>query len=127
MTTKCEQQDFPCINVSYEEFDGICGQELHDPISASQIVNESSFCVNIPINEDLSFEGIKTSDYLKSLKNKIGLYHLWIDYDECEDHAKNTLLCIYVGKGLCRWSRKETHQGKVWPSHKAGHPFLLFL
>lgn len=107
MTTKCEQQDFPCINISYEKFDRVCHQELRANIRASQIVNESSFCVNIPINQDLSFEGLKTSDYLKSLKKKIGLYHLWIDYDECEDHDKNTLLCIYVGKGFAGGRIKE--------------------
>jgi hypothetical protein len=102
MIKKCEQQDFPCINVSYEDFDRICAQELCAPIRASQIVNECSFCVNIPINEGLSFEDLKTSDFLKGLNKKIGLYHLWIDYDECEDHDTNTLLCVYVGKGFAK-------------------------
>jgi hypothetical protein len=100
MTTKCLQQGFPCRDISYSDFDSICSQELAESINADQILNQSPFCVNIPINDSLKFEDLETSDYLKILKGKMGLYHLWIDYDECDDHNMNTLLCIYVGKGL---------------------------
>ncbi len=29
----------------------------------------------------------------------MGIYFLWIKYDNCDDHGKHTMLCQYVGKG----------------------------
>ncbi len=100
MTTTCQHQKFACINHSYAEFDKICASELRDPITASQILNESDFCVQIPINNSLKLDELETSDFLKDLKYKVGLYHIWIDYDACTEHNMHTLLCVYVGKGL---------------------------
>ena len=126
MTAKCQHQGFPCVNISYGGFDEICAQELRDPISASQILNESSFCVNIPINESLRLEDLETGDYLRGLKSRIGLYHLWVDYDECDEHNMNTLLCVYVGKGLAGGRIKEHIKQKYRHLDKLDTIFCTF-
>lgn len=126
MNAKCQHQGFPCVNISYGSFDEICAKELREPISASQILNESSFCVNVPINESLRLEELETSDYLRGLKRKIGLYHLWIDYDECDDHDMNTLLCVYVGKGLAGGRVKDHIRNKYHHLYKLDTIFCTF-
>ena len=97
---KCEVNNFPCIGVTYDEFDKFCGRELAIQISADLIVNHSSFCTAIPISSDFRLEGLKLNDYLTGLKGKTGIYHLWVDHEDCDDHAKNTMICLYVGKGM---------------------------
>lgn len=100
LMTKCELQSFPCVNVDYSIFDKTCIDELRLPLSADEIVNQSSFCTIIPISPNFMLCGLETSDYLKALKGKMGLYNLWVDYDDCDDHEKYTMKCIYVGKGF---------------------------
>lgn len=100
MQPKCQLHDFPCIDVDYSPFDRICNQELKTKVDANSIVNKSEFCTLIPIDDDLKLDHLETSDYLKILRGKIGVYHLWIDVDECDDHKMNTMLGVYVGKGF---------------------------
>lgn len=106
--TKCEFNDFPCVGVDYSSFDKICMKELKEAFDANSIVNSSSFCTSIPINKDFQLEHLGTSDYVQSLRGKVGIYHLWVDYDECDDHGLHTVRGIYVGKGFAK-NRIKTH------------------
>lgn len=102
LNTKCELQNFPCVNVDYSPFNKISTTELKISIDVDSIVNHSKFCTLIPINKNLALDLLKPNDYLRALQGKIGVYHLWIDYDECDDHNKYTMLGVYVGKGLAK-------------------------
>ncbi len=48
---KCVDQDFPCQNPDYSDFDDIATAELCHPPSASDIVNASDFCTQVPLDE----------------------------------------------------------------------------
>lgn len=115
--TKCLDQDFPCQDPEYFDFDSTAKAELRDPPAASQIVNASEFCTLVPIDEAIRFGGLTHKDYLKGLQGKIGLYHLWIDYDNCDDHETHTMLCVYVGKGLAE-ARINSHIKDRWPKQE---------
>ena len=52
MMAKCLDQDFPCQNPEYSNFDSIAASELRNPIPASVLVNESPFCTMIPTDEE---------------------------------------------------------------------------
>lgn len=110
----CLDQDFPCQNPDYSDFDGNAALELSNPPSASEIINESKFCTFVPIEEALQLGDLTFKDYLKSLHNKEGLYHLWVEYDNCDEHETYTMLCVYVGKGTAE-TRVIDHIKKKWP------------
>lgn len=114
MTTKCIDQDFLCQAPEYEEFDRVARAELHAPMSAAEIINESLFCTELPIDPELIMGDVDYKMYLKGIKGESGLYHLWIDHDECDDHRTNTMLCVYVGKGLAD-KRIPIHIKEKWP------------
>jgi hypothetical protein len=97
---KCELQEFPCVDVDYSPFDDICTKELRICINADLIVNHSAFCTIIPIDDVLKLDHLETSDYLRGLRGKMGIYHLWVDYDQCDDHGKHTMSGVYAGKGF---------------------------
>ncbi len=99
MLTKCQQQEFPCVDVDYSPFNDICAQDIK-VFNADSIVNKSEFCTLIPIIGDMRLENLEASDYLKGLHGKIGVYHLWVDHDNCDDHKKYTMKGVYVGKGF---------------------------
>ncbi|MDH5327287.1 MAG: hypothetical protein OEZ68_05375 [Gammaproteobacteria bacterium] len=111
---KCVDQDFPCQNPDYLDFDKITAVELVCPPSASDIVNKSAFCTQVPLEECFQLKDLTHKDYLKGLRNKTGVYHLWVDYDNCDDHDNYTMLCVYVGKGLAE-GRINDHIKKKWP------------
>ena len=83
--TKCIEQDFPCQNQEYDAFDQIALLELSQPISAHELVNESAFCAELPVDDELRIGNITYKLYLKFLRGQTGLYHLWVDYDACDD------------------------------------------
>lgn len=112
--TKCVEQDFPCQNPDYGAFDQIALAELARPISAYELVNESSFCTEIPVVDDIRIGDIDHKLYLRGLRGQTGLYHLWIDYDACDDHSTYTMLCVYVGKGFAE-IRINSHIRTKWP------------
>lgn len=112
--SKCLDQDFPCQNPDYTDFDSVINSELKDPPSASQIVNESKFCTFVPIDEAIQLGDLTHKDHLKGLRGRVGIYHLWVDYDNCDDHETNTMLCVYVGKGLAE-ARINNHIKEKWP------------
>lgn len=113
--TKCELQDFTCINADYSVFDKLCSEELKRPFTASEIINKSSYCTIIPISADFRLEGLETSSYLKTLQGKMGLYHLWVDYDDCDDHEMYTMKCVYIGKGFAQ-HRVDSHIKEKFPN-----------
>ena len=121
--TKCVDQDFPCQNPDYDAFDQRARAELAKPISASELVNKSLFCTEVPVNEDLLIGDIDHKLYLKGLQGQTGLYHLWIDYDDCDDHGTYTVLCVYVGKGLAD-IRIANHIKTKWP--KSAQLYITF-
>ena len=114
MLTKCVLQEFPCQNPDYSKFDKIASGELANSIPASIIINDSAFCTMIPTDKDLQVGDITHKTYLKALVGQTGLYHLWIDYDNCDDHENYTMLCIYVGKGIAEL-RIDDHIRRRWP------------
>lgn len=111
---KCLDQNFPCQNPDYTDFDSVINLELKCPLSASQIINESEFCTFVPIDEVIQLGDLTHKDYLKSLRGRVGIYHLWVDYDNCDDHKTNTMLCVYVGKGQAE-ARINSHIKDKWP------------
>jgi hypothetical protein len=123
MLTKCQQQEFTCVDVDYSPFDDICAQELKVSIDADLIVNNSEFCTLIPISDDLKLEHLESSDYLKGLRGKVGVYHLWVDYDNCDDHEKYTMMGVYVGKGFAE-QRINSHINDKFPN--ADHLYVSF-
>ncbi len=112
---KCLDQGFPCQEPVYIDFDGTAQLEICNPPTASQIINESTFCTIVPIDEAIQFGDLTHKDYLRNLHNKNGLYHLWIDYDDCDDHETHTMLCVYVGKGEAELRIKK-HIKEKWPN-----------
>lgn len=114
---KCRDQEFPCQSPAYLDFDGTAKTELTAIPSASQIVNESAFCTFVPIDEAIQFRDLTYKDYLRGLRGKTGLYHLWVDYDNCDDHDTQTMICVYVGKGLAE-ARITSHIKTKWPNQQ---------
>ena len=88
--------------------------ELREPISASEIINGSLFCTELPLNPAFIMGDIDHKMYLKGIRGQSGLYHLWIDHEDCDDHRTYTMLCVYVGKGLAD-QRITSHIKKKWP------------
>lgn len=112
--TKCIEQNFPCQNLDYDAFDQIARAELAQPISVFDLVNESAYCTELPADGDLIIGDMTHKLYLAVLKGQVGLYHLWVDYDACDDHGTYTMLCVYVGKGFAE-VRIDSHIRAKWP------------
>lgn len=112
---KCTDQEFPCQNPAYSGFDSIAKTDLSAIPPVSQVVNNSYFCTFVPIDEAIQHGDLTYKDYLKGLRGKTGLYHLWVDYDNCDDHDTYTMLCVYVGKGLAE-ARVTSHIKTKWPN-----------
>lgn len=111
--TSCIDNDFPCQNPDYTTFDGIASSELKDPISADEIVNRSFVCTELPLDEEFLLDDISYRNFTKSIGKKMGIYHLWIEHDECVHHETHAMLCVYVGKGFAR-DRLNTHVLEKW-------------
>ncbi len=115
MTTTCLDQDFPCQDLDYSEFDDTAASELNKPIAASLFVNDSNFCTMVQTDMSLQFGDLTHQSFLKRLHGKTGIYHLWIDYDDCDDHQTYTMQCVYVGKGFGE-VRINDHIKSKWPN-----------
>lgn len=119
----CEYADqIPCQTNDYDKFDDICTHELGIQISASDIINESNFLISLELDliEDHQGTFLSVNERLSALKNKTGLYHLWVDRGYCEDHKINSMICVYVGKGLA-FDRVKTHIKEKWPHEETIH------
>lgn len=112
--SKCLDQDFPCQDPDYLDFDQIASVELRSPPTVHEIINESAFCTSLPVDEAVQLGDLTYKDFLRGLKGRTGIYHLWLDYDECDDHGMHTMLCVYVGKGLAE-ARITSHIKTTWP------------
>lgn len=112
--TSCEYNDFPCQNPRYDDFDKIARYELLKPIEADVLLNNSEFCMVIPIDETQIIGDMDHKLFLKTLRGQAGLYHLWVDHDACTDHNTHTMLCAYVGKGPPE-GRIASHVKNRWP------------
>lgn len=114
---QCNYQEFPCLTGDYVEFDAICKSELIQTITAEEILNRSQFCTSISLdliyNDKCDFYSV--NDYLSSLKDKVGIYHLWIEREHCQDHDLYLMQCVYVGKGYA-WDRVKSHIKEKWPN-----------
>lgn len=71
----------------------------------------------LAIDSALQLDAITYKDFLKGLRGKNGLYHLWIDYDNCDEHETHTMLGVYVGKGMAE-SRILAHIKEKWPDEQ---------
>lgn len=112
---KCDDNDFPCQNLDYEPFDKIAREELSRPIGADDLANGSKYCMMIPVNDGFLIGDLDHKLYLKTLKGRSGLYHLWVEHEECDDHYTYTMLCAYVGKGPPD-ARIAQHVKDRWPN-----------
>lgn len=110
----CEDSNFPCQDPRYDDFDKIAREELGKPIKADMLVNNSEFCMAIPVNETEVVGDLDHKLFLKTLKGQAGLYHLWVDHDTCADHNTHTMLCLYVGKGPPKERIANHIQTKSW-------------
>lgn len=119
----CEYEDqISCITNDYNKLDSICKGELTSPHSVNEIINESDFCVSLPIDviEEHQDSCLTVNEHLAGLKNKNGLYHLWVDHSHCPDHDVYSMMCVYVGKGLALDRVKDHIKGK-WPNEETIH------
>lgn len=114
MITKCEDHAFPCQNPGYDEFDTLARMELASPTDASSLVNHSYYCMKIPVDESFAVGDLNSKLFLKPLRDRAGLYQLWIDHENCDDHDTYTMLCVYVGKGPPT-TRVDIHIKDRWP------------
>lgn len=111
--SSCYDESFLCQNPPYLEFDDTAKLELFNPPSAYEIISQSTFCTHLPLNEGDILGNLNHKMYLKGLSKKTGLYHLWIDYENCTDHDTFTMLGIYVGKGFAE-GRINDHIKNKW-------------
>lgn len=118
---QCEAIGVPCLSNDYNKFDNIARLELSKPISVDTIINQSGFCTFLSIDfieQTKSDDGfLNLNQHLTSLKNKVGIYHMWVDYDYCQDHEIYSMLCVYVGKGFSK-NRILTHIKEKWPTQE---------
>jgi hypothetical protein len=112
--SSCYDGSFPCQNPKYSEFDAVALKEINNPPSVHSIVNQSEFCTVIPLDEKFRLGDLSHKDYLKGLHDKIGIYQLWINYENCTDHDTYTMHCVYVGKGFAEM-RVNEHIQEKWP------------
>lgn len=115
MFYKCEQNDFPCQDPDYSRFDNVAMQELRDTISCFDLISHSQYCTRLPIRSDFVIGDMDHKLYLKELRKKTGLYHLWTHFEHCDDHGTHSMLCVYVGKGVAE-VRIDSHVRNKWPS-----------
>jgi hypothetical protein len=111
---KCVDNDFPCQNPNYTIFDDVASIELKKPNTASEIINYSFYCHHIPYESLLKIGDLTHTLFLKPISGKMGVYHLWSEYDNCDDHETQTMICRYVGKGVPD-RRVSAHIKKKWP------------
>lgn len=117
---RCIDQHFPCQNHNYSDFDKIAEAELLNPTPASDIVNNSQYCNPVPADELHKIGDLTASLFLKPLAGKIGVYHMWSEYEYCDEHKSYTMQCEYVGKGP-PGARITSHIKKKWQNEKLLH------
>ncbi|QNU62045.1 hypothetical protein [Vreelandella titanicae] len=119
----CEyEEQIPCLTNDYNKFDSICNAELAFPISADEIINHSDFCIilHLDLIEESQDDLLSVNEMLTGLKDKTGVYHLWIEKGHCEDHDIHSMICVYVGKGLAL-KRIKQHIKEKWPAEETLH------
>lgn len=98
--SSCHLGEFLCQDPQYPDFDRIAQRELKNPPSVQEIINQSVFCTYLPLEDELILGNMTHQMFLKALNTKNGIYHLWVDFENCTDHDTHTMKCIYVGKGF---------------------------
>ncbi|CAH1546809.1 conserved hypothetical protein [Vibrio rotiferianus] len=108
-----------CHDLGYDKFDSISKKELANPISLTQVVNDSySNC--IMINEIKNSENASLKEVFSKLKGQVGVYCLWLYITDCPVHDKQKFECLYVGKGDVVKRLKE-HFEEKWSYPKIIH------
>lgn len=111
---KCIDNDFLCQNPDYSIFDKTAQSELKKPSLANEIVNNSFYCSHVPPEIFFQIGDMDHNKFLKPIHGRMGIYHLWSEYDNCDDHGTHTMICKYVGKGVPN-ARVATHIKNKWP------------
>lgn len=109
-----------CTEIDNSEFDAAVVGELRLPISLAQILDES-YCVSIrqDLEPHLLELSLNNNEILSGLRNKMGIYHLWVAQDSCGDHlSMHRMLCAYVGKGQAI-NRVRSHIKNKWVKDEA--------
>jgi len=115
--SECDNLRTPCENKGdYSAFDQICSFELAKAVTVDEIVNQSKFCTSIILDlpEELKSFDLTVHEYLATLADKQGLYHLWIEDEYCSVHDTHSMICVYVGKGEAI-KRVKSHIKNKWP------------
>jgi len=101
---------------TYLKFDQMVNDELKNRVTANEIVNKSKFCTNAPLgflNND-SDDVITIDDLFHGLKNRKGMYQLWVgESGYCDTHNVFPMRCVYTGKGKVLKRAKE-HIEEKW-------------
>lgn len=102
-----------CNKINKLLFSNTLSKELNLNISIDTILNESQ-CVffYLDLTKEMGDSILDEKDILEPFKNRMGLYHLWIDEKEC-DKDEYMMLCVYVGKGWA-YDRIRNHLKNKW-------------
>ena len=97
---QCEDNHALCNIADYQRFDDVASNELKNPIFADELLNEGQYHIQISLEHISDDEEAKLIHYLSYLRNTFGIYFIWRDETfRCDDHDRNILRCMYVGKG----------------------------
>jgi hypothetical protein len=111
---KCTDNNFACQNPIYGVFDKTARSELKTPSTANEFVNDSFYCSRVPSEEFFQIGDLDHNKFLKPIRGRMGTYHLWSEYENCDDHETYTMICKYVGKGVPN-TRVASHIKNKWP------------
>lgn len=108
-----QELDCNCTNLDHHKFDNLMNQEFATPILVENIVSES-FCISFDFEHFDENLNLSSHDILKELKDKMGVYCLWVYEGQCTEHDMHRMLCLYVGKGFV-FDRVKSHIKTKWP------------
>ncbi|MHA2774828.1 hypothetical protein ACXZ7F_26595 [Vibrio harveyi] len=99
------------LKLDYEKFDKIIENELINPITLSEIVNDSH-CVNSMINVRGEDENFPLGNIYSGLKGKFGVYAFWTYRSDFENGNEQMFKCQYIGKGYIDRRLKDNLEKK---------------
>jgi hypothetical protein len=112
----CFDYQVQCRDTDYDRFERVCVRELAEPVEVDAVINTSTYCARLHIEDILSdkAQGLPgLGAYLPNATDEtIGIYHLWAEADHCTTHATYLMECLYVGKGFSRNRIKDHMKNK---------------
>ena len=113
---QCDNQEAPCLSYKHPEFDHVCQAELVKKLTVKEIANDSGFSTSISLDdiETGKNDCLDNRQYLAGLKNKTGLYQLWVNTEFCIDHNEFLMQGVYVGTQFSECEISKRIKDK-WP------------